>query len=79
MTLGVSVLLSLIFALTIIPMLSQRFLSLEAFRHSSGKFIEPVNRSYERSVHWALRNRIWVVIVAVLTVGAGVFFYLNLD
>jgi CzcA family heavy metal efflux pump len=79
MTLAVSVLLSLIFALTIIPLLSQRFLSLQAFRHSSGNFIEPVNRAYERSVHWALRNRIWVVIVALLTVGAAVFFYYNLD
>ena len=79
MTLGVSVLLSLIFALTIIPLLSQRFLSLEAFKHSSGNFIEPVNRSYERSVHWALRNRIWVVIVALITVAAGIFFYINLD
>ena len=79
MTLGVSVLLSLIFALTIIPLLSQRFLSLEAFRHSSGKFIEPVNRAYGRSVHWALRNRIWVIVAALITVGAGVFFYINLD
>ena len=74
-----SVLLSLIFALTIIPLLSERFLSLEAFKHSSGNFIEPVNRSYERSVHWALRNRIWVVIAALITVGAGIFFYINLE
>jgi multidrug efflux pump subunit AcrB len=79
MTLGVSVLLSLIFAMTIIPLLSQRFLSLEAYRHSSGKFMEPVNRSYERSVHWALRNRIWVMIVSLITVGAGIFFYARLD
>jgi CzcA family heavy metal efflux pump len=79
MTLGVSVLLSLIFALTIIPLLSQRFLSPEAFRHSSGKFIDPVNRSYGRSVHWALRNRIWVMIAALITVGAGIFFYIHLD
>ncbi len=79
MTLGVSVLLSLVFALTIIPLLSQRFLSLEAYRHSSGKFMEPVNRSYERSVRWALRNRIWVVIAALITVGAGIFFYIHLD
>jgi|CZKC01.1.fsa_nt_gi CzcA family heavy metal efflux pump len=79
MTLGVSVLLSLIFALTIIPLLSQRFLSLEAFRHSSGKFIEPVNSAYERSVHWALRKRIWVVLAALITVGAGIFFYMKLQ
>jgi CzcA family heavy metal efflux pump len=78
MTLAVSVLLSLIFALTIIPLLSQRFLSMDAFRHSSGKFIEPVNKAYERSVHWALRQRIWVVVAALITVGAGVFFFINL-
>lgn len=79
MTLAVSVLLSLIFALTIIPLLSQRFLSLEAFKHSSGNFIEPVNRAYEKSVHWALRQRIWIVIAALITVGAGIFFYMNLE
>ncbi len=79
MTLAISVLLSLIFALTIIPLLSQRFLSLEAFKHSSGNFIEPVNKAYERSVHWALRQRIWVVIAALITVGAGIFFYMNLE
>jgi CzcA family heavy metal efflux pump len=79
MTLAVSVLLSLIFALTIIPLLSQRFLSLEAFKHSSGDFIEPVNRAYEKSVHWALRQRIWIVVAALITVGAGIFFYMNLQ
>lgn len=79
MTLAVSILLSLIFALTVIPLLSQRFLSKQAFRESSGSFIEPVNKAYERSVHWALRNRIWVVVFALITVGAGIFFYWNLE
>ncbi|MBI3670469.1 MAG: efflux RND transporter permease subunit [Acidobacteria bacterium] len=50
LTLGVSVLLSLAFALTIIPLLSQRFLRREAYRPSSARFIEPVNRAYEKAV-----------------------------
>lgn len=79
LALGVSVLLSLIFALTLIPLLSQRFLSLEAYRHSSGKFIEPVNRAYERSVRWALRHRIWIAGVAVMTIVLGVFLYTRLE
>jgi CzcA family heavy metal efflux pump len=79
MTLGVSVLLSLVFALTLIPLLSQRFLSLEAYKHSSGRFMEPVNKSYERSVHWALRHRVWIALVALITVGAGIFFYTRLE
>jgi CzcA family heavy metal efflux pump len=79
MTLGVSILLSLVFALTLIPLLSQRFLSLKAYKHSSGRFMEPVNKSYERSVHWALRHRVWIALVALITVGAGIFFYTRLE
>jgi CzcA family heavy metal efflux pump len=79
MTLGVSVLLSLVFALTLIPLLSQRFLSLKAYRHSSGRFMEPVNRAYARSVHWALRRRIWIALVALITVGVGIFLYTQLE
>nr|HEV7955368.1 efflux RND transporter permease subunit [Candidatus Acidoferrales bacterium] len=79
MTLGVSVLLSLVFALTLIPLLSQRFLSLAAYKHSSGRFMEPVNNAYARSVHWALRRRVWIAIIALITVGAGIFFYTQLE
>jgi CzcA family heavy metal efflux pump len=79
MTLGISVLLSLVFALTLIPLLSQRFLSRKAFSHSSGRFIEPVNRAYERSVHWALRRRLWIALAAVATVAIGIFLYTRLE
>ncbi len=79
MTLAISVMLSLVFAMTLIPLLSQRFLSPKAYRHSSGRFIEPVNRAYERSVHWALRNRIWIAGVTVLAVAGGVFLYYQLE
>jgi CzcA family heavy metal efflux pump len=79
MTLAISVMLSLVFAMTLIPLLSQRFLSPKAYRHSSGRFIEPVNRAYERSVHWALRNRLWIAGVTVLAVAGGVFLYYQLE
>ncbi len=79
MTLAISVTLSLVFAMTLIPLLSQRFLSAEAYRPSSGRFIEPVNRTYERSVHWALRHRVLVAAITLLAVGGGVFLYYQLE
>lgn len=79
MTLAVSVLLSLVFAMALIPLLSQRFLSTQAYKHSAGSFIEPVNRAYERSVHWALRNRIWIALATVASIGLCVFFYTQLE
>lgn len=79
MTLGVSVLLSLVFAVTLIPLLSQRFLVPHAHRTSSERFIEPVNRAYERAVRWALRRR-WIVAgVTLLLVAGGVFLYTQLE
>ncbi len=79
LTLGVSILLSLVFALTLIPLLSQRFLSAGAYRQSSGKFIEPVNRAYERSVKWALRHRIWIAGITLITMALGVYLYFQLE
>ncbi|HLW98376.1 MAG TPA: efflux RND transporter permease subunit [Candidatus Acidoferrales bacterium] len=79
LTLGVSILLSLVFALTLIPLLSQRFLSAGAYRKSSGKFIEPVNRAYERSVKWALRHRIWIAGITLITMALGVYLYFQLE
>ena len=75
LTLGVSVLLSLVFALAVIPLLSQRFLSLEAHRPSSEQFIEPVNRAYERAVRWALKRRGIVAGATLVTVALGVLLY----
>jgi CzcA family heavy metal efflux pump len=79
MTLSISIILSLVFALTLIPLLSERFLSAKTYKHSAGRFMEPVNRAYEKSVHWALRRRIWVVLAAVVTIAAGVFLYTRLE
>jgi CzcA family heavy metal efflux pump len=75
LTLAVSVLLSLVFAITLIPLLSQRFLSQERHRRTSASFIAPVNRAYEKAVRWSLRRR-WVVAGAtVLSIGLAVFLY----
>ncbi len=79
LTLGVSVLLSLVFAVTFIPLLSQRFLSPGAHRVSSERFIEPVNRAYERAVRWALGHRRIVVAVTAASVLLGVFLYTRLE
>ncbi|HEV3219724.1 MAG TPA: efflux RND transporter permease subunit [Candidatus Acidoferrales bacterium] len=79
MTLSVSIMLSLVFALTLIPLLSERFLSAKSYKHSAGGFIEPVNRAYERAVHWALRRRIWIVALTLVTIVAGVFLYTKLE
>ncbi len=75
LTLAASVLLSLIFALTLIPLLSEQLLSPERYRKSSSSFIEPVNRLYERTVRWALGHRAIIVVAAVISVGLGVFMY----
>jgi len=79
LTLGVSVLLSLVFAVTFIPLLSQRFLSPGAHRVSSERFIEPVNRVYERAVRWALGHRRLVVAVTAASVLLGVFLYTRVE
>lgn len=79
MTLSVSVLLSLVFALTLIPLLAQRWLKPGAYHESAGRFIEPVNRAYERAAHWALRHRLWIVVATVLLVAGGYFIYTQLE
>jgi len=79
MTLGVSVLLSLVLALAVIPLFSQSLLTLEAHRPTSDRFIEPVNRVYEKAVRWALRNRKIVAAATLASVLLGVFLYTRLE
>jgi len=78
LTLGVSVLLSLVFALAVIPLFSQSLLTLEAHRPASDRFIEPVNRLYEKTVRWALQNRKIVAAATLASVLLGVFLYTRL-
>jgi CzcA family heavy metal efflux pump len=79
LTLGVSVLLSLVFAVALIPLLSQSFLSSATHRAESVKFMAPVNRAYEKAVRWSLRHRLTVAVAALLVIVLGVVFYLNLE
>ncbi len=79
LTLAVSVLLSLVFALTLIPLLSERFLSRERHRAASSSFIEPVYRGYEKMVRWSLRRRWLVAGAAVFSVCVAVFLYTRVE
>ncbi len=79
LTLGISVLLSLVFALTIIPLLSLRFLTERAHKSSSEGFIAPVNRAYERMVRWSLGHRLIIACATLLVVAAGAGLYFGLE
>jgi CzcA family heavy metal efflux pump len=79
LTLGVSVLLSLVFALAVIPLLSLRFLSKNTHRAQSANFIEPVNRAYEKAVRWSLGHRTIVAAIALGCVVLGIVLYMSLE
>jgi CzcA family heavy metal efflux pump len=71
-TLTAAVLLSLLYALTFVPLLAQYLLARSRFRSSSVRFIEPMNRLYERGIRWALGRRI---VIGAVTAGLVVFAY----
>ena len=79
LTLVVAVLLSLLLAVTLIPVLAQRFLSGEHHRASSASVIGPINLAYERSVRWALRRRGIVALTAGASLLLAVFFFTRLE
>ena len=79
LTLGASIFLSLVFAVTLIPLLSERFLSGSAHKPSADRFIDPVLRRYERGVRWSLAHRRWIVVAAVTMVALGVLLYSRLE
>lgn len=79
LTLAVSVLLSLVFALTLVPLLAERYISGQRFRRTSHRFIEPINRGYEAAVRWALHRR-WVVVGgAAFSVALSVLLYYRVE
>ncbi len=77
-TLTASVLLSLLYALTFVPLFAEYLLSRSQFRESSTRFIEPVNRLYERGIRWALGRRLVVGLVTVALIAVAVVAYMNL-
>ena len=54
LTLTASVLLSLLYSLTLVPLLAEYLLANAKFVESSARFIAPVNRIYEKGMRWAL-------------------------
>jgi len=79
LTLGVSVLLSLVYALTIIPLLSRRFLTGRTFRPLSARVMEPVLRGYEKAVRWSLKNRMVLAVGALACLALAVVLYRQLE
>ena len=75
LTLATAVLLSLVYALTLIPLLSEYLLENSRFRESSTRFIEPVNRAYERGVGWALGHRRTVGAIGLVVLALAVLAY----
>ena len=79
LTLGVSVLLSLVFSLTVIPLLSQTMLTAESHKASSEKLLGPVLVVYERAVRWALGHKKMVGLGALLALLLAGFLYTRLE
>jgi CzcA family heavy metal efflux pump len=79
LTLSASVLLSLVFSLTLIPLLCEYLLAHSHFRESSSRFIEPVNRSYEKGIRWALDHKklVGLAVVALIALPAIAYFRLS--
>jgi len=75
LTLASSVLLSLLFALTLVPLLSEQFLTPERFRASSSTFIEPLYHVYEKMLRWSLAHRFLVAGIAALSLALTVCIY----
>jgi len=74
-TLTAAVLLSLLYALTFVPLLAEYLLARSSFHDSSTRFIEPVNRLYERAIRWALGRRLIVGVVTLGMIALAFFAY----
>ncbi|MEO6446788.1 MAG: efflux RND transporter permease subunit [Gemmatimonadaceae bacterium] len=89
-TLTVSVLVSLVLAVTIIPLLSEQFLTAHDAEHDErqdrgnaparwlarlGHFLDRLAERYERALHGTLRHGRWVAALAVLLAVAGAGAY----
>jgi multidrug efflux pump subunit AcrB len=71
-------LLSLLYALTFVPLLAEYLLAKSTFRESSTRFMEPVNRLYEKVIRWALGKRLAVGAVTLGLVAVAAVAYVNL-
>ncbi|HVO79920.1 MAG TPA: efflux RND transporter permease subunit [Terriglobales bacterium] len=79
LTLAASVLLSLVYSLTLVPLLAEYLLTKSQFRESSSRFMEPANRLYEKGIRWAIAHRRLVGIAAgtLIVLGGLAYFHLG--
>ena len=78
-TLVISVTLSLILAVVLIPLLAEQFLKPRHHQPKSERFIQPVYRGYEWLVRWALRHRVIVAVAVAVSIGLSVFMGTRLE
>jgi CzcA family heavy metal efflux pump len=78
-TLVISVTLSLVLAVVLIPLLAEQFLKPRHHQPKSERFIQPVYRGYEWLVRWALRHRAIVAVAVVVSIGLSVFLGTRLE
>ncbi|MDP9268899.1 MAG: efflux RND transporter permease subunit [Acidobacteriota bacterium] len=79
LTLTASVLLSLVYAVTFVPLLAEYLLrNPQKMSDSAATFIEPVNRVYERGIRWSLTHRKLVGLTAAALVVVAVLAFLKL-
>ncbi|HVV71100.1 MAG TPA: efflux RND transporter permease subunit, partial [Verrucomicrobiae bacterium] len=81
-TLSMAVLVSGVLSLTLTPMLCSRFLRAESSYSEPGRFYRACEAGfnwllggYERALRWVLRNQLFVLGIAVITLVATIFLY----
>ena len=78
-TLVISITLSLVLAVVLIPLLAEQFLKPRHHQPKSERFIQPVYRGYEWLVRWALRHRALVAVAVAVSIGLSVFLGTRLE
>jgi multidrug efflux pump len=78
LTLSIAILISLFLSLTLTPMMCSLFLKPEARTRQSPRGFNPFAQTlhgYERTVGWALRHSVVVMVVLFTTVGLNVYLF----
>ena len=79
-TMSFSVLCSLLVGLSIIPMLSSRFLRMHELGHKSifhvfNRIMDRLSEVYQRTLRWSLNHRLVIVVVAILSMVVSVSLF----